>query len=255
MAIIKYERSGALVSWIDPATGLPEVDHTPPTSNTTTRAFLTGKAGFRFCNFIDIWANFDTTNRTIVGHGFTSASGIYRAPSFAKIPSHVFPAARDVKVGSEPITFTQAIGCRTESPEVIGTGVGGVGGTLVGGVFGPMGSLAGYGAGRHVGGKVAREVTGFPPIWSQLRLKLFNDGRFEVELLQHSFFPSLTFYKVRLDGAGNQTNDYDKVNVTSGAGFYNAVPNLERWKANGWGAIRGGSGVGPTEGNPYNMHK
>lgn len=239
MPIIKYERSAATVSWIDPATGLPEVDTVKPTNPTTTRAFLTGNAGFRFCNFIDVWANYDTVARTITGHGFTAASKIYRAPSFARIPSHVFPAKQNVRVGVEPITFTQIIGARTESPEIIGGTVGGV----VGGL-----------PGRWIGEKVARAVSGFPPIWSELQLKIFNDGRFEVELRQHSYFPSLTFYKVRLNAAGGQTNDYDRANVTSGTSFYDAIPNLEHWKSNGWGPVKGG-GAGPTDGNPWGMQK
>ncbi len=239
MAFVKYERSAATVSWIDPSTGLPEVDTVKPNNPTTTRSFLTGNAGFRFCNFIDVWANYDTVARTIVGHGFSAASKLYKAPSFAKIASHVFPAKQDVKVGAEPITFTQIVGARTVSPEVIGGIVGTVAGGIVGG---------------WVGEKVAHAVSGFPPIWSELRLKIFNDGRFEVELRQHSYFPSLTFYKVRLDAAGKQTNDYDRANVTSGSSFYDAVPNLKHWEKNGWGSVSGG-GVGPTNGNPWGMQK
>lgn len=247
MAIIKYERSAAAVSWIDPATGLPEVDNVKPNGLTTTRAFLTGNAGFRFCNFVEVWANYDTVAKSITSHGFTSASQLYKAPSFLKIPSHVYPPKRDVKVGSEPITFTQIVGARTESPEVIGKMVGGT----VGDIIIPGGGVVG----RYIGEKSARAITGFPPIWSQLRLKIFNDGRFEVELLQHSLFPSLTFYKVLLDTGGKQTNDYDRANVTSGAIFYDAIPNLEKWKTDGWGLVRGGSGTGPTSGNPWYVQK
>ena len=243
MAIIKYERSAATVSWIDPATGLPEVDEVKPTGMTATRMFLTGDAGFRFCNFIDVWANYDTVAKRITGQGFTPASKLYKAPSFAKIPSHVFPQKQDVKLGSEPITFTQIVGARTESPEVIGGTVGG----LVGGpILGPVG--------RYVGEKVAHAVSAFPPIWSQLRLKIFNDGRFQVELLQYSLFPSLTFYKARLDAGGKQTINYDRANVTLKDGFYDAVPNLEKWKTDGWGPIRSSSG-GPTGGNPWELKK
>jgi hypothetical protein len=239
MAIIRYERSAATVSWIDPATELPEVDQNKPNGPTTTRQFLTGNAGFRFCNFIEAWISYDTAVRAITGYGFNEAtSKIYRAPSFAKIPSHVFPRKPDVGVAGDAVTFTQIIGARTQSPEVIGGIVGGV----VGGV-----------AGGYVGEKVAHKVSGFPPIWSQLRLKIFNDGRFEVQLLQHSLFPSLTLYKVRLDGA-SQSNNYDRVSIV-GASYYDAVPSLENWKKEGWGPVRGGLISGPTAGNPWGVDK
>lgn len=246
MAIIKYERSAATVSWIDPATELPEVDNIKPNGPTTTRQFLTGSAGFRFCNFIEAWVSYDTAVRAVTGYGFNEAtSKIYRAPSFAKIPSHVFPRRPDVSVARDAVTFTQIIGARTQSPEVIGGAVG----AGVGAGFGPVGGVVG----GYVGEKVAHKVTGFPPIWSQLRLKIFNDGRFEVHLLQHSLFPSLTLYKVRLDGA-NQSNNYDRVDIV-GASYYNAVPSLEKWKKEGWGPVRGGPISGPTAGSPWGVDK
>ena len=246
MAIIKYERSAATVSWIDPATELPEVDNNKPNGPTATRQFLTGSAGFRFCNFIEAWTNYDTTLKAVTGYGFSLASKIYRAPSFAKIPSHVFTPKQEMSLAGGAATFTQIIGARTQSPEVIGAVAGGAVG---GGAFGPVGGIVG----GYVGEKVAHKVSGFPPIWSQLRLKIFNDGRFEVHLLQHSLFPSLTLYKARLQGA-NQSNDYDRVSIV-GASYYNAVPSLEKWKNEGWGPVRGGPISGPTAGNPWSLNK
>jgi len=236
MAIIKYERSAATVSWIDPATELPEVDNNRPSDPATTRQFLTGSAGFRFCNFIEAWTNYDSALQAVTSYGFSSASKIYRAPSFAKIPSQVFTPKQAMSLAGGAATFTQIIGARTQSPEVIGGIVGGVVGGVVGG---------------YVGEKVAHSVSGFAPIWSQLRLKIFDDGRFEVHLLQHSLFPSLTLYKVRLQGA-NQSNDYDRVSIV-GASYYNAVPSLEKWKKEGWGPVRGGPISGPTAGNPWGV--
>lgn len=248
MSILRYTRSAATVSWIDPATGLPEVDNIRPIDPTTTRAFLTGDSGYRFCNFIDIWADYDTVGRSIIGHGFTAASKLYRAPSFAHIPSHVFPVRQNIEVGREPITFTQIVGARTESPEVIGGAVGGVVGGAAGG---PIGGEVGH----RIGRRAARAIKGFPPIWSELRLQLFNDGRTEIDLLRHSYFPSLTFYKVRLGASGTQTSDYDRANVTSGAQFYDAIQNLEHWKRNGWDPLCGGGAPGPTDGNPWGFAK
>jgi len=124
MAIIKYERSAATVSWIDPATELPEVDNNRPSDPATTRQFLTGSAGFRFCNFIEAWTNYDSALQAVTSYGFSSASKIYRAPSFAKIPSQVFTPKQAMSLAGGAATFTQIIGARTQSPEVIGGIVG-----------------------------------------------------------------------------------------------------------------------------------
>jgi hypothetical protein len=263
MAVTTYQRSAATVSWIDPATGLPEVDHNKPNDPVKSRAFLTTDVGFRFCNFIEVWVNYDTVRRTITGHGFSSASGIYKAPSYAKIPSQVYSIQRNVKVGTEPITFTQTLGAKTQSPEVLGAGGGLVGGAIAGGIAGSFvggvgaipGAIVGGLLGASVGTTGAHAVTGFPPIWSELTVKIFNDGRFQAELGRHSYFPSLTFYKVRLDSSGSQTSDYDRVSIAPGAEYYDAVPNLKHWEENGWGSIRGGTTSGPTDGNPWKLNK
>jgi hypothetical protein len=255
MAIVKYERSIASVSWIDPVTGLPEVDRNTPNGPLAFRSFLTGDRGFRFCNFLEAYATYDTTARRVVGHGFTTASRLYRAPSFAHLPSQIFTPMRDINVDGESIVFTQIVGARTESPEIIGREAG----TIVGGTLGPVvggipGLIVGPLVGRYVGKRVAHSYLGFPPIWSQLRLRVFPDGRFTSELMQHSHFPSLTFYEIHVDASGNQTANYWRVDMKPGVAFYNAVPNLDRWKAEGWGPIRGG-GPGPTSGNPWNLQK
>lgn len=244
MAIVRHERSAATVSWIDPATKLPEVDKVKPTDPAKTRSFLTGDQGFRFCNFIEAWLSYDTVTRRVTGFDFTPASTLYRAPSFLDIPSHVFEKKTTKTLGADGVSFTQIVGARTESPEVIG---GKVGGVLSGPILGPVG--------RYVGEKVARAVSGFPPIWSELRMKIFNDGRFQAELLRYSLFPSLTFYKVRLDAAGKHTTNYERFNVTSTDAFYDAVPSLDKWKEQGWGPISGANSTGPTAGNPWEFKK
>jgi hypothetical protein len=238
MAIIRHQRSAATASWIDPATGLPEVDTVRPNNATTTRAFLTGDAGYRFCNFMEVWADYDSIQRRIVRHGFAPASKMYRGPSFAGIESHAFAVSQGA-VGQDPVTFTQIVGARTESPEVIGGLVGGI-------AAGPIG--------RWVGEQAARAITGFPPIWSEIEIKIFGNGSFELKLLRYSYFPSLTLYKVRTGPAGNQSNDYDRVDVTPGTPYYDAIPKLDHWKENGWGALRGTS-PGPTDGNPWSFDK
>lgn len=244
MASIRYERSAATVSWIDPATKLPEVDKVKPTDPIKTRSFLTGDQGFRFCNFIEAFVSYDTVARRITASDFTLASKLYRAPSYLDIPSHVFEKKTTKVSGADGVTFTQIVGARTESPEVIG---GTVGGLMGGPILGPIT--------RKVGEKVAHAVTGFPPIWSELRMKIFNDGRVQVDLLRYSLFPSLTFYKLRLDAAGKPTTNYDRFNVTLTDVFYDAVPNLDKWKEKGWGPIKGTTATGPTEGNPWEFKK
>lgn len=224
MALITYTCSAAAVSWIDPATGLPEVDRVVPASS-VDRSFLTGSSGFRFANFMDVWARYDTSRNTIVGHGFASASGIYRSLSYGGIPSRPFETIRRVAVGSEPITFTQIVGARTESPERIGGLIGG-----------PLGNILGS------------AVSAFPPIWSELRIRIFNDGRTEASVVRHSLFPSLTFYTRPGD-----TGRYVQTPV-SGSRYYNAVPNLDRWNEAGWGAQQSSAG-GATAGNPWNYEE
>jgi hypothetical protein len=227
MALVRYERSIASISWIDVATGLPEVDRTPP-GGQVSRAFVMGNAGYRFANYMEVWATYDTSIGTIVGHGFGSGSGLYRAPSYGGIPSAIGETTRSVRVGREPITFIQMLGARTQSPEKIG------------GIFGPLGNI------------FASAVVHFPPIWTELQLMIYNDGRFEGRVLRHSIFPSMTFYVLGNDPTSAPSALLYRTPVPTGGQFYNAVPNLDRWKREGWGDIRG-TNPGPTPGNPWGM--
>ena len=230
MAFIRYVRSAATVSWIDPATGLPEVDRSPPGAS-TTREFLTGSSGFRFVNFMEIWGNYDTERNTIVGHGFTDPSGIYTSPSFGGVPSERFVPIRSARIGQEPIIFRQIVGARTRSPEVIGGWFGG-----------PAGNIAGS------------AVKGFPPIWSEIEIRLFHDGHIVASVLRHSLFPSLTFFTrpVIVSGIAQESGSYTR-NPVGGAVYYDGMPNMTRWsdRAEGWGPVQ--TGTGPTRGNPWSI--
>jgi len=253
-----YTASAAAISWIDSRTGLPEVDVAPP-GPTVLRSFITGNSGYRFANFLDVTVNFDDVRRTIVGQSVTAQNGIYRAPSFAHLPSWNFPVTTNVATGSEPLRFTQNTGARTISPEMIGgavgAGLGIAGGAWAGGAIGsaggPIGTVGGAVIGAIVGGIAgeitAHQVTGFPPIWSELKISIFNDGRATIELLRHSLFPSLSFYVPD----PSTPNTYIRTPVAGGATFYDGMPNLARWKAEGWGPMRGGTTSGPTPGNPW----
>ena len=84
---------------------------------------------------------------------------------------------RRVQVGREPITFTQIVGADGESGEDRR-------------VVGPGGNIA------------AGAIAAFPPIWSEIMIKVYNDGRTEASVLRHSLFPSLTFYTAPVNASG-----------------------------------------------------
>ena len=132
MAIVTRTYAAATCSWIDPATGLPEVDNSPFKGPAVARAALTGNQGFRFCNFVEATMTMDDKTGVVVSQSFGGQSGIYRGPSFAHLPSHAFPVLRDIGARADAVVFTQIVGARTVSPEVIGTGGGVVGGAIHG---------------------------------------------------------------------------------------------------------------------------
>jgi hypothetical protein len=254
-----FAASAATLSWIDRRTGLPEVDVVAPAA-AITRGKITGNAGYRFASFLDVSVELNEMTKTVTAHAVLPQTGIYRAPSYLHLPSWKFPVDTQVATGKEPITFTQVTGARTISPEIIGTGGGVVAGAAGGAAIGVWafgwGALPGAVIGGVVGGltgeTVAHGVTGFPPIWSEIRVSVWNDGRTTCELLRHSLFPSLTWYtpdpKVK-DG-------YVQTPVNaSGAAYYDGMPNLARWKTEGWGPLAKGSVSGPTAGNPWNDFK
>jgi hypothetical protein len=266
VATHRIQRSIATVSWIDPAAGLPEAasDQNKPKGSTTTRAFLTGSKGYRFCNFMEVWADWDPSLKRFTEGGFTAASELYRGPSYMGIDSYAFAVKKEKKSEEQSLTFTQIAGARTVSPEVMG---GFIGGGLSAATFpflflGPIGT---YLAGRYVGRAAAHALTAFPPIWSMLSIEFaVNDKGGPISrgsLRTHSYFPSLTFYKVIEyspadvpPGLGTQTDDYLRYAVPSGADYYNAVPSLDLWKDHGWGPVRSWNTV-PTGGNPWALDK
>ena len=201
-------------SWIDKRTKLPEVDGTPPGFR-VSREFITGKKGFRFAHLLEVFVNIDDKSQLITGHGFTAASGIYRGKSYGGIPSEYYAPIRTVKVGQHPIVFSQIIGARTQSPEEIGA------------LAGPAGRM------------IAHALLRFPPIWTELELKVYANGHTEGKLRHHSLFPSVTFYKPLAQGT-----DYVTTSV------YDARSQLERWKTAGWGPVVQGSTTA-LPGNPY----
>lgn len=112
-------------------------------------------------------------------------------------------------------------------------------------------------AGPIVGEIVAHQASGFPPIWSKLQIRIYNDGRTETLLLQHSLFPSLTWYSQKIDAMARPEETFVRVNHPSGETYYNTTKDvhLPKWKNWGWGNLQAKSTPGPTRGNPWGITK
>lgn len=267
MAIVKVTHAAATCSWIDPATGLPEVDRQVIVDATTSVGFLTGSRGYRFCNFISVWAEVNTDTKRIERSGFDTVSGLYRGPSFVGIPSRAFMVQQDSFVDSDGLRFTQVVGARTVSPEVLGAGGGVVAGALIGGAVGSavpvlgtaLGALAGGVVGLFAGEGVAHQAMGFPPIWTKLQIRILNNGGSKALLLQHSLFPSMTFYERETTAPTTLPSRVFNLVAQSpgGAGYYNATKSVElpAWQARGWGKVASTSKPGQTDGNPWGIEK
>ncbi len=267
MAIIQVSHAAATCSWIDPATGLPETDAQVIFDPTTSLGFLTGNSGYRFCNFMSVWAEVNTDTKRIQKSGFDVSCGIYRGPSYANIPSHAFMVQQDTAVEAEGLRFTQVVGARTVSPEVLGAGGGVLGGAVTGGVIGSfvplvgtaIGAIAGGVVGLFAGEALMHQAMGFPPIWTKVQIRIFNDGRVDALLLQHSLFPSMTFYQRSVNPPNlRPSRVFGLVSqAPAGASYYNATKDVElpAWQARGWGKLSATPKVGPSDGNPWGIEK
>ena len=258
-----YIRSIASMSWISPSTGLREVDDAGDPGDHPWRRTIVGEKVYRFANFLEAFITVSESGE-VVGHGFTQASGMYRNLSYLKMPSYPFDVNRDPKIGTEPVRFRQLVGCKTRTPETIGiiagaavggrigVGVGAVAGAPFAGVgSGPgavIGGVGGAAIGGYAGYKAARAIQSFPPIWTELELCIYRDGRFSGRVLKHSLFPSHNFYIQDFDF--NKPMNPDVHSVFS---RFDGVPNYKEWYDNGWGPLQ--EGVGPCRGNPFNETK
>lgn len=72
-------------------------------------------------------------------------------------------------------------------------------------------------------------------------MTIYADGNWTHQLIQHSIFPSVSYYAI------NEFGVFERQGKS-----YDAVPNLEKWKQDGWGPMIPGRG-GPTPGNPWKM--
>ena len=253
MTLQRYTRSAATVSWIDPRLWwLIEVDHVPPKPE-VDRRYLTGNAGYRFDNFLEAWVDVDQSSGTIMGAGFSSQSGMYRAPSFGGFPSYAFTRTAKRSFSGSQATFMQVVGARTQSPEIIGSAVGHA---IQAGLEGPLAPVIDKllpQPGQRAGTGAARRVTKFPPIWSELTLTVtVAAGKVTARstLGRCSLFPSLNTYVQHPGTEAMPDPTYVQTALPWGAANYDARSNLSNWRSSGWGALRGGS-LGPTPGNPW----
>lgn len=258
----------ASLSWIDPKTGLPEVDKKGDPGPTLVKNDVTWGRLYRFANLLEV--QLDISSGAIQNPRFTRESGMYRGPSYMGLDSAPVGmiGRKIIPAGNNAVTFKQIVGCRTESPEKIGRAVGGavgvgagaLGGAKVGAGIGTIGGLPGVAVGGVIGtvvggyvGYVAgREVaelaTAYPPIWTELELTVNADGSTSQRVISHSLFPSMTFYALRAvaDSSASNTLFFREV-------FYDGVPNLEKWKKKGWGLANQIHRSNATEGNPWGM--
>src|SRR5262245_15970105 len=109
-------RSVATMSWIDPRTGLREVDTRGDPGKQVAHDMILGRLAYRFANFLEAFLRVDKDGK-VLEYGFTEASGMYRNLSYLKIPSEPFHIIRNkpISAGSS-VYFSQLVGCRTQSP-------------------------------------------------------------------------------------------------------------------------------------------
>jgi len=122
---------------------------------------------------------------------------------------------------------------------IVGTALGALGGGIVGAFSGEL---------------IGHQALSFPPIWSKIQIRMYRDGRVEAQLLQHSLFPSLTFYRQSDAPSGLH---FDRVDYSKGQGYYNATKavQLPDWKTRGWGHLEQTSSPRPVSGNPWGIGK
>jgi len=219
----------ATLSWIDPKSGLPEVDRNGMPAETLG---LQGIQSVRNCRFAHLLTcSIFVENGKITRCWVDKPSTIYRRPSYQDTPSVVYKDRRDMSDwNSERAIFVQTVGCRTQAPELIGgaVGMGGASGT---GILDPI-------LGYRIGREAAELVSSFPPIWTKLRILMRADGACEGGLIGHSLFPSISFYE------GVQVNQMvaGQISTWIRRGYYDGVPNYKAWNEQGWG-----------QGNPWRV--
>lgn len=223
MATIK--RAIATLSWIDPKSGLPEVDYAGEPGREIDKETVVGKEAYRFANFLNVTVTAEKDK--ILSHCIEPDSGMYRRPSWLNIESHPVGQIGQYSVSlGRSVVFRQLVGCRTVAPEKVGEAVG---------------FLLGCRLGRRLGRQWAASVLTFPPIWTEIEMTVNADGTWSQQLVRHSLFPSVSFYVI------NAKSEFTRTGAS-----YDGVPSLKIWQTRGWGAVMPSTG-GPTAGNPWGL--
>ncbi|MEM0995942.1 MAG: hypothetical protein AAGN35_02635 [Bacteroidota bacterium] len=239
------------VSWIhpnSPAGRMPVVgvpDKQPP--NKINESYI-NQADFRFSNHVG--ATVTTSDGKTIDNVDHHPVQITRGISQFGLQSQQYPTdrktSRSVEGGVEFVEVKQLVGARTVSHEVVGEyagkGIGaGVGawagakggaaigtmiapgiGTAIGGAIGAIGgSLFGSWLGGATGEKAASAAISFPPIWTEVGLRVYADGRINRRMIRHSLFPSVHFY-----GASN---------YAGGLNYLALDAEQTSWQNGGWG--------------------
>lgn len=221
---------------------LPEVDHAGNPGATVPRQALLSRQGYRFANFLEGYIVVNAQGE-VSESGFTGDSGLNFGPSFRGIQPQAFPTRQHATVASDrkSVRFVQLVGCRTQSPEVIGSRAAvRVVDSLLGirpNWGGPMGVQAEQ-VGSNAGARAAELIRPFPPIWTELELVSRFDGSFQAALIRRSLFPSLSYYTQIYSFEPLTTNSTDYRQIQT----YDARHAMDRWRADGWGS-----------GNPWHM--
>lgn len=226
-----YYFSVATLSWIDPVTGLPEVDKAGEPPSTLSLHQITKAHICRFSNLLT--CSIVVKDGKIVSRAADSECGLYMRPSYQGTPPQSYKIRRDVDTWDEKhAVFVQTVGCRTMAPELIGSFMGGfIGGTILNGGQ-PGFNTWGVDIGANIGREVAELATAFPPIWTTLRVTMLATGVATGQLVAHSLFPSLSCYESVGGGRASSTKPLMWVRTNKS---YNAVTQLDMWKKTGWG--------------------
>lgn len=248
--------STASMSWIDPRLydpeDLPEVDRSGNPGSYVSRTTVLGRQVYRFANFLEAYIEVSNQSK-IVDTGFTGDSDLYYRPSFRGIMPKKYATIRDSQENPDgkSVRFVQTVGCKTVSPETIGSRDAVKKTDTMLGIHpnwgGPIGvqleNLA-----SHFGEKAAENFSVFPPIWTELELVISTDGSFSSALLRHSLFPSCSYYEqmYAVELLASNSERYAQ------ADNYDAREEIKEWRSSGWGPLKT-SIPGPTAGNPWHV--
>jgi hypothetical protein len=226
-----YTFSAATLSWIDPRTGLPEVDDKGQPASSLSFDGVTREENCRFSHLLS--CSIVVSNGKIVERYAADESNIYLRPSFLGTTPQRYEVRRDfTSWNAQQATFVQTVGCRTQAPEVIGGTGGEIAGDIAGAFVPIIGPEIGPRAGKRIGRELAELAETFPPIWTRISIVLFANGRYQALVKARSLFPSMSFYESQV--AVGRVSTKGLTWKRKGAA-YNAIPHYQAWRAQGWG--------------------